>query len=313
MADLTPEEFKKEMQKKEAEALDILKVQTGKVMHNEILFKRLLDMMAQHVATTVSNTLLAQAQLVNATAVTSKDEWEKKNLEIVKDANGYALPGIYQFAANGQYIDKATGEVRTKFKVFKGYDASQTTNPEYARAVFNTKPPQNIFFGGNPKAIRNQALCDASPIKCMLYQKNKLIDPAEDIAEKTGVRYIPETKTVIIRTVPKADWFRRVSDEIALGVLHKSLGTAYTRSACAAEGLIISYLLARRAGVDVSGYHFDLYEIVKRYPAERAFRKMVEGCDSAAHDLAHRLNKKLEAQRKQRDAGSPYHLGGMQP
>lgn len=312
MADLSPEEFKKVMQKREAAALAILKEQTGKVMHNEILFQKLLDMMALHVATTVSNTLLAQAQLLGATAVTSKEEWEKKNLEIVKDINGYYPSGIYQFAVNGQYIDKTNGEVHTKFKVFKGYDAAQTTNPEYARAVFNTKPAQNIFFGSDPKTVRNLALCRASPIKCILYDPKKLIDPSEDIQKSEGVRYIPETKTVIIRTVPKETWFQQVSYEIALGVLHKSLGTAYNRADCAAEGLIISYLLARRAGVDVSCYHFDLYEIIKKYPGERVFRKMLENCDSKAHDLAHRLNKKLEEQRKQRMAENFHDLGGMQ-
>lgn len=51
--------------------------QTAEIMKDEELFKDMLNMLARHVTTSVSNTILVQAQLPDATAVTSIAEWEK--------------------------------------------------------------------------------------------------------------------------------------------------------------------------------------------------------------------------------------------
>lgn len=143
--ELTPEEFKKMMQAKEQAAFSLLTAQTTRIMTDEDEFLDFLNKLADHVTTSVGNTILVQAQLPNATAVLSIKEWEKRNVSVVKDANGYYPEGVYQFAPNGQRVDE-NGEVHTKFKLYKGYDASQTTNPEYARSVMNNARPISVFY-----------------------------------------------------------------------------------------------------------------------------------------------------------------------
>ena len=87
--ELTPEEFKKMMQAKEQAAFSLLTAQTTRIMTNEDEFLDFLNKLADHVTTSVGNTILVQAQLPNATAVLSIKEWEKRNVSVVKDANGY--------------------------------------------------------------------------------------------------------------------------------------------------------------------------------------------------------------------------------
>lgn len=289
--ELTPEEFKKVMREKEQKAFSILDQQTSQVMKDEALFKKLLNMIAKHVATTASNTLLAQAQLPGATAVTSLQEWEKRNIKVLTDDNGYYPTGIYQIELNGEYLDRATGEVKPKYKVYKGFDASQTNKPDYARSVMNTVPAPTIYYGGQPDTIRNIALYKSSPIRCLIYDPKKLIDPAEYISEKDELRYIPETKTVIIRNVAKDEWFQRVAFEIAMGIYHKMHGSNFKRQTFLFEAGVVSYLLSARAGVDTSTYHFDLTYVSNMELKE--FRRMIQACETNAHELAHRFTKRL--------------------
>lgn len=296
MPELTQEEFKKMMQENEKTAYEILSAQTDKIMNSERLLTNFLNMLADHVTTSVSNTILVQAQLPNATAVNSIKEWEKRNIPVRKDQNGYYPMGIFQFANAGHSVDE-NGELHTKFKVFKGYDAEQTINPDYARSVMNSPRPISVFVGAeSPEQARNIALCNSSPIRCFLYNPKKLINDAEDISEAVGLRYIPETKTVIIRKVPRDEWFQKVSYEIALGIFHKREGSMFTRSKRSFEAGIVSYLLCRYAGVNTDTFRFDMTGIPSRYPEQRDFRNMFETCQEISHDLAFRLNKKLKEQ-----------------
>ena len=69
--ELTIEEFRQQMIEKEKITFTMLDNQTKEIMKSEFLFKDLLDMLAHHVTTSVSNTILVQAQLPDAQAVTS--------------------------------------------------------------------------------------------------------------------------------------------------------------------------------------------------------------------------------------------------
>lgn len=306
--ELTPEEFKKVMQAKEQVAFSLLTAQTTRIMQNEDEFLDFLNKLADHVTTSVGNTILVQAQRPEATAVLSIQEWEKRNISVIKDKNGYYPEGIYQFAPNGQRVDE-NGEIHTKFKLYKGYDACQTTNPEYARSVMNNTRPVSIFVGSNnPEKTRNIALCNSSPIRCIVYDPKQLIHSAEEISEKDGLKYIPETNTVIIRKVARQEWFQRVAYEIALGVFHKQEGSMYERSSRSFEAGIVSYLLCRSVGVDTSAFSFDLSGLPKRYPEQTSFRATMETCQEIAHDLAYRFNNKLREQNTRNCVGDNKHL-----
>lgn len=296
MADLTQAEYKKLMQEYEKNAYGILSEQTEKIMKSERLFTNCLDMLADHVSTSVSNTILVQAQMPNATAVNSIKEWEKRNVPVRKDLNGYYPTGIYQFANAGHEVDD-NGELHTKFKVVKAYDAEQTVDPDYARSVMNKARPISVFVGADsPEQARNLALCNSSPIRCLLYDPKKLINDAENISENEGLRYIPETKTVIIRQVSREEWFQRVAYEIALGIFHKREGSAFNRANRSFEAGVVSYLLCRYAGVNTDTFRFDLTNLPSRYPRQSDFRAALEMCQEISHDLAFRLNKKIKDQ-----------------
>ncbi len=297
MAELTPEEYKEKKQKQEQEAYTLLDEQTQKIMKSERSFAHFLDLLAAHCATTVSNTLLVQAQLSNAsaelTAVTTINEWQKRNISVRKDANGYYPRGIYQFVNDGYYTAD-NGDMCMKFKVAKGYDASQTNSPDYARQVMKSVRPIKVFVSTNDiEATRNIALCNSSKIKCLVWSPEKLINDAENISEDTGVRYVSETKTVIIRKLSRENWFARVSHEIAMGLFHQREGSEFKRENHTFECGVISYLLCRNAGVDVSNFTFDLSNVMKAYPDNVQFRVMLNDCLEISHDMAFRLNSKL--------------------
>lgn len=294
--ELTPQEFKVKKQAQEKEAFAILDYQTKKDMSDEALFLDLLDKVSLHTASSVANVILAQAQKPEATAVMSIAEWEKRNIFVKKDKNDYYPKGIYQFAKDGFYTDD-NGEVHDKYKVVKGYDAEQTNDPEYARSIINAAKPVKVFFNSSDAEVtRNVALCNSSPIKCLPYDENKLIDPAEYISE--GARYIPQTKTVIIRKAGRETWFQNVAFEIAHGVLHKLKGSEYSRDKCSAEAGITAYMLCRMAGVSTQAFHMnDFWALQTRYTPEQ-FRRVIESCYNIAHDLAFRLNNKLRDKNK---------------
>ncbi len=300
---LTKQEYKEKIQKQTQEAYALLDEQTRKIMKSEKLFAQFLDLLASHSATTVSNTLLLQAQIQNAdldlVAVNTINEWEKRNITVPKDANGYYPRGIYQFIQDGYYTDEKTGDLRMKFKVVKGFDASQTDNPEYARSVMRSARPIKVFLDtNNIENTKNIALCNSSKVRCLVWDAKKLIHEAENISEETGAKYIPETQTVIIRSLSRESWFSRVAYEIAMGLFHQRLGSAFNRRNHTFEAGIVSYLLCRYAGVDVSNFSFDLSKAQERYPDVTTFRAVLNDCLETAHDMAFRLNNKLNEHNK---------------
>ncbi|MGN0569251.1 MAG: hypothetical protein ACI4N4_01950 [Candidatus Fimenecus sp.] len=304
MADqLSTQQYKEKMQKQTKEAYAMLDEQTQKIMKSEKLFAHFLDLLAAHSATTVSNTLLLQAQIPDAdpnlTAINTISEWGKRNITVPKDANGYYPRGIYQFVQDGYYTDDETGELRMKFKIVKGFDASQTNNPEYARNVMKAARPVKVFLGTNDiENTKNLALCNSSKVRCLVWDVKKLIHEDENISEETGVKYIPETKTIIIRSLSRENWFSRVAYEIAMGLFHQRLGSTFNRKNHTFEAGVISYLLCRYSGVDVSNFSFDLSKAPERYPDVAVFRAVLNDCLEISHDMAFRLNNKLNEHNK---------------
>lgn len=293
MPELTIEEFKKQMQAREKITLTMLDNQTAEIMKDEALFKDLLDMLARHVTTSVSNTILVQAQLPDATAVTSIVEWEKRQVPVAKDENGYYPKGIYQITYDGQYTDDS-GNVHAKYKIYKGYDAEQTVDPDRARAYMNEKPSVNVFYS-EPDKVRNLALVNASPIKCITYNPDSFIADEEFISEAEGVKYIPETKTVILRKIDRSVWFQLVANQIALGMYHRIDGIKFSVKDRVFEAAIVSCMLSRKMGLSTEMYHFDLSELPQKYTPQQ-FRKMLEQAVEFSKELAFRVNQRIKQQ-----------------
>lgn len=112
MPELTIEEFKKQMQAREKITLTMLDNQTAEIMKDEALFKDLLDMLARHVTTSVSNTILAQAQLPDATAVTSIAEWEKDRCLLQRMKTGITRKASTRSLMTGSM--RTTAEMSTR-------------------------------------------------------------------------------------------------------------------------------------------------------------------------------------------------------
>lgn len=112
MPELTIEEFKKQMQAREKITLTMLDNQTAEIMKDEALFKDLLDMLARHVTTSVSNTILVQAQLPDATAVTSIAEWEKDRCLLQRMKTGITRKASTRSLMTGSM--RTTAEMSTR-------------------------------------------------------------------------------------------------------------------------------------------------------------------------------------------------------
>ena len=289
--ELTIEEFRQQMIEKEKITFTMLDNQTKEIMKSEFLFKDLLDMLAHHVTTSVSNTILVQAQLPDAQAVTSSSEWEKRQCPVKRDDNGYLPKGIYQIAYDGQRTDE-NGNTRAKFKIYKGYDASQTTDPISAKRFMNDTPPSNVYYD-EPDKMRNLALCNSSPVKCIAYNPKSFIDDKEFISDEDGVKYIPKTKTVIIKKVSRDTWFQQVCFQISLGMYHRLNGTEYSYQKRSFEAIIVAYIVCKKMGVDTACFHFDVAELPQKYTPKQ-FRKMLEQTLELANYIAHKAKNKLK-------------------
>lgn len=289
---LTKDEFHKAMEEERRITFALLDEQTQKVMADPIAFAHLLNMIAGGVSTTVSNTLLVQAQFPSATVVLPKEDWEANKIPVFTDDEGHYPAGIRQFAADGEYLGK-DNRPHTQYKLFKGFDAEQTVDPVMAREYMIPKPPSKIFIGTSPLKALNKALFSASPVECLVYDKNKFIDPAEDISEAIGVRYIPQTKAVVIRRIKENQWYPVITYEIALGMFHKEEGSRFSRQARDFDAAVISYLLCRRMGLSTDSFVFD----TKRFPQDIAlpdFRHRLQKCADMTQELFHRVTFRLK-------------------
>lgn len=289
---LSKEEFREKMSEDRRITFELLDEQTRKVMMDPREFVALLDMLAQGVATTVSNTLLVQAQFPSASAVLPRDDWEAKGLEIIQDDRGYYPLGIRQFAVDGEYQGK-DGKPHTRYKVYKGFDAAQTTDPELARQLTAPQRPSKVFINADPLHTMNRALFESSPVECIPYKQQIFIDPAENITEETGVKYIPETHTVVIRKIPQALWYPALTYEIALGLYHREEGSRFSREKHGLDAAVIAYLLSKRMGLSNVSFAFD----PKQLPADQplpAFRRRLQKCMDLTQALYHRVTEKLK-------------------
>ena len=301
---LSQEEFRKEMSEERRITFELLDNQTRKVLTDPGEFTALLNMLAQGTATTVSNTLLVQAQFPSATAVLPRDDWEAKGLDIIQDDRGYYPLGIRQFAVNGEYQGK-DGKPHTRYKVYKGFDAAQTTNPELARQLTAPQRPSKVFINADPLYTMNRALFEASPIECIPYKPQLFIDPAENITEETGVKYIPETHTVVIRKVPQELWYRALTYEIALGLYHREEGSRFSREKHGLDAAVIAYLLSRRMGLSNVSFSMDSRQMPIDHPLPE-FRWRMQKCMDLTQTLYHRVTEKL----KRLQAPVPNHQHG---
>lgn len=306
---LTKEEYKAMKQEEQKKVFRLLDVQTERCMSSQDDFKKLLNMLSVHTATTVSNTLLALIQLPEAKAVLPKDEWERRGVPVVKNGEGYYPTGIYQFADAGEGIG-SDGQLHKRYRVYKGYDASYTSNPDMAVSLMQYKPLNKVFFGISPEAAINCALFNSSPVKCLLYDPKKFIDEKENISETVGVKYIPETQTVIVRKINRSEWFARISYEIALGVIHKQQGKNFSREKFAFEATVVAYMLSKRIDLPVEQFQFDLSRAMKGKTLKE-FRHTIQECSDIAHEIFYRIEKHLEKTNRPKTSNFNYAKGGI--
>lgn len=289
---MSKEEYIQMMTEERKITFELLDNQTRKVLTDPQEFVALLDMLARGVATTVSNTLLVQAQFPSASAVLQREDWEAKGLTIIRDDRGFYPLGIRQFAEDGEYMGK-DGKPHTKFRLYKGFDAAQTTDPDLACRLTAPKIPSKIFINSDPLKTLNIALFNSSPVECLAYNPQSFIDPAEDISEETGAKYIPQTRTVVVRRLRQNLWYPVLAYEIALGMYHREEGSKFRRENHTFDAAVISYLLSKRMGLSTASFVFE----PKCLPSEQPlpdFRHRLQKCMDLTQALYHRVTQKLK-------------------
>lgn len=301
---LSKEEFRQRMAEERRITFELLDSQTRKVMTDPVEFVDFLDMLAHGVATTVSNTLLAQAQFPSATAVLPREDWEAKGLAIIQDDQGYYPLGIRQFAEDGEYLGK-DGKAHTNFKLYKGFDAAQTTDPELARQQTARRALFKVFINMEPLKALNLALFNASPVECLAYDPGKFIDPAEDIPEQTGVKYIPETQTVVVRRLRQDLWYAALGHEIALGLYHREEGSRFHRENRDFDAAVVAYLLSKRMGLSTVPFVFEAKSLPDGLTLPD-FRHRLQKCMDLTQVLYYRVKEKLKEPVADRQQNSAY-------
>ena len=298
------EEIVSQIRQKFNEANGILVEQAAKTMTNPKLLAQFLNLLGDHVTSSAYNAILVQAQMPYAKAIQTKAEWESVGVHIKRDSRGHFPKGIFQFKRSGEFIDK-NGKVKTGYTVCKGYDVSQTEDPTLAlnrytelRGEKIVQPIDAVIGSDDYERIRNLQFCERRVCGCsVVWTKNggsNLIDPAEHIP--SGIRYIPETKTIVVKSFSRQSFMPNIVYEAVMAQYHEAEGGKFRRENHHNEAITTAYLTCRMAGCDTSVFNMCADG---KTPADvftpDAYFQLVNQCVEKAHEFNWRLQNALQA------------------
>lgn len=190
--------------------------------------KAFLNFMAQCKPQRTANLLLLYSQNPEIRQVKTFDKWKEEKKTLKTGVHGY------RFIAGQEY--EKNGVMEQGYTVTKAYDISQ----------IRMKQPE----AAEPKPVEEL-------IGALLTNAGVSIQIADNLPENVQAQYIPKQRTIFVRNgMSEVTTFHAVNRELACAALDMHDGT-YNRADVSPQAFCTAYVVAKKYGVDISGFQFD--------------------------------------------------------
>jgi hypothetical protein len=258
-------------QAERGEVYEMMDTATEKAISSGKDFRCYLDTLSRFERYSAGNVLLILAQMPEATQLRDFDGWKEKNVSIKKNEKGIRI------LEPGEEYTREDGTTGVSYNVKKVFDISQTTAKQESQ---KEHPDARQFI---------RALMQASPVTVTI---------SESLPPDIGAHYDPKSGIISIRRGMDApDIVRALSQEIAHAELDNQ-DERYDRGNAAFTAYCVSYIVCKRAGLDVSRFSFD--RLPESYAAmePQAGRAELTHIRNVSADILENINSKLEQQRE---------------
>ena len=232
------------------------------------VFRQYHHVQAQFNRYSVGNALLVVAQMPTATRLADFDTWKQNNAYVQKGATGIVL------LEPGDEFTREDGSVGVSFNTKKVFDVSQTSLADKQQTA--SKPDERQF------------------IKAMIAESPRKIKISTEVSEQVGAVYDKDSGMILIRQgMNGSDIIKKLSREIA--AVH--IADAPERSNVAFNAYCVSYIISKRAGVDVSDYNFTKLPDNIRGCQAKDIRTELSQIRDTANEMITEINKNFEQQK----------------
>lgn len=225
---LSKEEYAAQKKQEREEVWAEIDAKAQDVFKDGDSFKGFLDFMAQVKPQRTANLFLLYSQNPDIRQVKTFEKWKEENRILKAGARGY------RFIAGQEY--EKDGEMAQGYAIVKAYDISQ----------IRMKQPEVP----EPKGMEEL-------MGALLSGNEVNIQIADNLPERVQAQYIPNRRTIYVRNgMDETTTFHAINRELACASLDQHNGS-YTRAAVSPQAFCAAYVVAKKYGVDVSGFNFD--------------------------------------------------------
>lgn len=238
-------------------------------------FQQYLDVQAKFDRYSVTNALLIQAQMPEATRLKSFDGWKQAGASIRKNAKGISIlePGDEYWRENGT--------VGTSWQVKKVFDISQTT----------AKPEEPLPPEGRQL------------LKALIHKPPVPIQTTDKLPEGLGAFYDHDQQMIFVKKgMDASEVFCFLAKELAHAETAMR-APGYNRKETDFQAYSASYLLCKKYSADISRYVFTSPPSWFREQTTQAVRETLSGIRDTAAAISGRMRSVLEPSAKKQERG----------
>ena len=269
---LTKEEYAAKKQQEREEVWAEVDSQAQGVFQDGEKLKGFLDFMAECNTQRTPNLLLIYGQHPDFKVVRSYERWREEHRSVKAGEHGitYMISTEYE----------KDGEMRRGYTIGKGFDISQ--------------------MSGKPLEERPQRSL-TELIGTALKDQSVRVQIEDDLPDKVQAQYNPRYRTIYIRNgMSEVTTFHALNRALACAALDQHTGT-YSRQKVSAQAYCAAYVIAKRYGVDVTGFNLEYIaqrnECGKKDPQE--LRDFLNDVRQASYSIRNHIERNFGAKEQE--------------
>lgn len=269
---LTKEEYAAKKQQEREEVWAEVDAQAQDVFQKGEKLKGFLDFMAECNTQRTPNLLLIYGQRPDSKVVRSYERWREEHRSVRAGEHGmtYMISTEYE----------KDGETRRGYTIGKGFDISQMTGKP-----LEERPQRTL-----PELI--EAVLKDQPVRVQI---------EDTLPEGIQAQYNSRYRTVFIRNgMSEVTTFHALNRELACAAMDQHTGT-YSRQKVNAQAYCTAYVIARRYGIDVSGFNLEriaqMQEYGKKDPQE--LRNFLNDIRQASYTIRNHVERNFGAKEQE--------------
>lgn len=269
---LTKEEYAAKKQQEREEVWAEVDSQAQGVFQDGEKLKGFLDFMAECNTQRTPNLLLIYGQHPDFKVVRSYERWREEHRSVKVGEHGitYMISTEYE----------KDGEMRRGYTIGKGFDISQ--------------------MSGKPLEERPQRSL-TELVGAVLKDQSVRVQIEDNLPDKVQAQYNPRYRTIYIRNgMSEVTTFHALNRELACAALDQHTGT-YSRQKVSAQAYCAAYVIAKRYGVDVTGFNLEYIaqrnECGKKDPQE--LRDFLNDVRQASYSIRNHIERNFGAKEQE--------------